>query len=409
MHKYENRFHIELGEASVVSQASENVGWGYYQFPDMSYTKDGSVWVGWQMRNDDWESLSKGDGEAISDDLGVTWRPRRESDVITSGVRLPNGKAFKGFQTRYVLTCEAMKNYTPVLEHKGRRYHFLEDIKEYDDRVEGVERDLESGCESRFDITLKWKNLALVEFADQKIMPTAYLMGVCGAAPKILELSDGLYFATYHWSFDIHAEKREDAIRPEFLELSVFVFRSTDGARTWECISQIAPDEDIVRSGSGFEGLDEPQMELMEDGSVVMLMRSGTPHKEGELYPSYISRSLDNCRTWSKPKQFADRGVLPQILRLGCGVTLASYGRPGLFVRATDDVSGQEWQEPVEVELSVATGKCWGDSCCYTRMIPIDDYSALMVYSDFNYPDRSDGKPKKSIIVRKITVVTDNQ
>ena len=88
-------------------------------------------------------------------------------------------------------------------------------------------------------------------------------MGVCGAAPKILELSDGLYFATYHWSFDIHAEKREDAIRPEFLELSVFVFRSTDGARTWECISQIAPDEDIVRSGSGFEGLDEPQMDRL--------------------------------------------------------------------------------------------------------------------------------------------------
>ena len=102
-------------------------------------TKDGSVWVGWQMRNDDWESLSKGDGEAISDDLGATWRPRRESDVITSGVRLPNGKAFKGFQTRYVLTCEAMKNYTPVLEHKGRRYHFLEDIKEYEEYIEECE------------------------------------------------------------------------------------------------------------------------------------------------------------------------------------------------------------------------------------------------------------------------------
>ena len=395
-----NKFHIEVGEEHVVAQG-ENTGWGNYQFPGLFYTKSGSLYALWQMRPDTCEAYQgKGYGEAVSDDMGVTWRERRESDIVLAGVPLKNGKQFKGFSRQFLFSADYMKNYTPVVEYKNYKFYFLEDIKEYEDKVEGVEIDVNSGAETTFEAKLIWNNLSLVQFPDGKILPTVYQLAVCGSAPKIiLRLSDGLYFASYHRSFDIHAKNREDAIKPSFLDFSVFIFRSTDEARTWECISEITADESIYNTEEGYEGLDEPQMELMADGSVVILMRTGSWH------PSYIARSTDNCRTWSKPKQFDRIGVFPQIKRLGCGVTLASYGRPGLFVRATDDESGQVWQDPIEIKLSESGTPLWDRSCSYTDLLPIDDYSAWLIYSDFYHPDVHTGKPQKSIIVRKLTVV----
>jgi len=78
-------------------------------------------------------------------------------------------------------------------------------------------------------------------------------------------------------------------------------------------------------------------------------MRTGCNH------PSYIARSTDKCRTWSKPQRFDDIGVFPQILPLTCGVTLASYGRPRLKIRATSDPAGMHWEAPVELPLSNPT------------------------------------------------------
>jgi hypothetical protein len=404
-------FCLQIDEPSIVAQG-ENTGWGDYQFPDISYTKNGSILVSWTMRPDDYEAVTgKAYGEAVSDDGGITWRERRESDVVVSGSPLSNGRAFKGFERQYAFECDYIKNYTHVAEYKGRKYYFLEDIKEYDRKVKGVERDVESGEELLFDAELRWKNLSLVEYAGGRVLPTSYMLTVCGSAPQILTLSDGLYFATYHWSFDINSKTREEAVRAPYLDMSVFIFRSTDDARTWECISQIAPDEDIYKNAiaNGFEGLDEPQMELMADGSVVVLMRSGSPSGQNDpnKYPSYIARSTDNCRTWSKPEEFDKLGVLPQIKRLGCGAIIASYGRPGLFVKVSGDESGMVWSDPIEIKLAtnLSEESCYDRSCYYTRLLPLDDHSALLVYSDFNYPENGVGESQKSILVRKLTVI----
>ena len=86
-----NKFHIEIGEPSVVAQG-ENTGWGNYQFPDICYTKSGSVYVRWAMRPDTVEAFAgKGYGEAVSDDLGRTWREPNEDDILTWGVPLKDG------------------------------------------------------------------------------------------------------------------------------------------------------------------------------------------------------------------------------------------------------------------------------------------------------------------------------
>ena len=88
-------------------------------------------------------------------------------------------------------------------------------------------------------------------------------------------------------------------------------------------------------------------------------------------------------------------------------VTLASYGRPRLKIRATSDPSGMHWEEPVELPLSdTAETDFWKRSCFYTGLLSLSDREALLIHSDFRYPN-GDGIGVKSILVRKITVVSE--
>lgn len=399
-----NDFHIEISKPYVVAQG-ENTGWGNYQFPDMHYTSNGSIYITYAMRPDDVNFYDrKPFGEAVSDDSGKTWREPDGRSVVIPDTVLKNGKAFKGFKREFAFKSDYISTHMPIAEFKGIKYHFAEDITEFDDKIYGVEVDVNTGKESLFEVNINWNNLSLLEYPDSRILPTAYMMAACGEYAKIVRIDDALYFATYHRSFDICAKTREEAVNKYTLVSSVFVFRSLDDARTWDCISQISVGEEEYRYEDGFEGFDEPIMERMEDGSVIMLMRSGAPQSpfDPDRFPCYITRSTDNCRTWSAPQKFDEVGVLPQIIRLRCGVTLATYGRPRLFLRATDDPSGREWAEHIEIEL---VPDAHDRSCYYTRILPLDDSNALLVYSDFNYPDRYSGEPKKSILVRKLTVI----
>ena len=159
--------------------------------------------------------------------------------------------------------------------------------------------------------------------------------------------------------------------------------------------------DDSVRSAEGglFEGFCEPTLCASPNGSVIMLMRTGCPR------PSYIVRSTDMCKTWSKPKIFDDCGVFPQLLSLPCGVTLASYGRPSLRIRATSDPSCENWEPPIRLALSGEPSANFQSlSCFYTGLISISDNEALIIYSDFQYPN-DDGIPVKTILSRRITVV----
>ena len=97
-------------------------------------------------------------------------------------------------------------------------------------------------------------------------------------------------------------------------------------------------------------------------------------------------------------------GVLPQLLTLDCGVTLATYGRLGLFLRATGDASGVSWEQPIELELSEGPEF---RSCYYTHMIPLDKNTALLAYSDFHHPQPNGQGEGKAIMVRTIKAVMD--
>ena len=401
------KFHIEIGDPTVIAQG-ENTGWGNYQFPHICYTKSGSICVTWAMRPDTVDGFNgKSYGEAISDDGGNSWRTPTDEDIIIPPTILESGKAFWGFKKEFAFETDMFEGIVPACSSRGVDLYFADDVKKLDPTIYAKECDVKTGEISEYPIKMKWTYMPVLRYPNNRALTMGYLMASCGDIADVLKLDDGMYFCTYSPGFDISAETKETAINKYSSYNSVFVFRSTDDARSWECISQLSISEDIFNDTAGFEGFDEPMMEQMPDGSVVMLIRSGSPKSptDPNRYPCYISRSTDNCRTWSKPTVFGEVGVLPQIQTLKCGVTLAVFGRPRLFLRATADPSGIDWEAPVELDITPNTHD---RSCYYTKMLVTGENSVLLVYTDFNYPDINDGTPKKTVLVRPLRVVYDN-
>ena len=136
----------------------------------------------------------------------------------------------------------------------------------------------------------------------------------------------------------------------------------------------------------------------------------------------YRTRSTDGGKTWTKPEKFCPFGVLPQLVTLGNGITVLSYGRPGVHLMFSNDPEGKKWEQPVHLvvesfERTGITGEGYGfqkgetpkgrpkrtRTSGYTSMIPTGKDSFIIVYDQFDYPNK-EGEPRKTILVRKFTV-----
>ena len=139
------------------------------------------------------------------------------------------------------------------------------------------------------------------------------------------------------------------------------------------------------------DGFSENNLAFLANGSLMCFLRTTDGNGVGPMYAAY---SQDGGISWSRPQVFDDRGVWPAVVDLGCGTTLAAYGRPGLFVRATHDPIGQTWGERVTVVEPGVLGK---DTCSYSDLLALDDHSAIIAYSHFGFPG-PDGMAHKSIL-----------
>ncbi len=392
------KFHLELGNPVVVKQGEVgDTAWGNYQFPAFYRTEKGGIYLHWEYGKDsiDYQSVFQC---AISDDEGKTWRARTPEDTLAYPL-MKNGKRFAGFERRGAHPAEYTKKYTPVAEARGKKYFFADDIEETEDTtVWAEEYDPATGKTERFACRINWPNKPLYMNGD-RVFPVTTMFYICTFTGYVTVDGD-LYYATYANGLDSDAS-RENAVQKTVGFPGVYLFRSTDCGRTWDYLSQILPPEEAVAAPRA-DGFCEPMMARVPDGSFVMLIRTGSNH------PSYITRSTDNCKTWSKPVIFDGIGVLPQILPLKCGVTLSSYGRPILKLRATGDPAAMAWEEPIVVDDLYAMDQedFLKRSCFYTRLLPLDDHTALLAYTDFRYPN-ADGEPVKTVLVRTVTVVED--
>ena len=401
------KFHLELSDPVIVTQGEVgDQAWGHYQFPRFFLTKEGNICCSWEYSNDSIEYDGK-NGYVISEDQGKSWRPLREDDTILPLVKMKNGKYFAGFRSRGAHPVDWFDNYTPGFTQHNRRVYFAEDIdcSPEDTEVYASEYDPETGETTEFKVTVNWPFMPLSEHAGLKAYPVTQVFALCDSTGHLyLRDDDDMYYVLYTKGFDSTAKTREEAVMKYNHYSSVYVFKSSDFGRTWDYLSQISIDDDSFSEKTRFEGFDEPMMAQMPDGSVVMLIRTGCDH------PSYIARSTDKCRTWSKPAVFDDIGVLPQIKALGCGVTVATYGRPEMRVRATSDPAGLVWEDPITVPLITDPDNVdiynRNVSCFYTRLLPLDDHTVLWTYTEFLHPN-AEGQPVKTVLTRTITVVED--
>ncbi len=388
-------YSLAFGDPVVVTQGEwGDQTWGHYQFPELHRTKDGNIVASWQYGNDN-HNYDAEIQRKISTDGGKTWTETDGYDTASVKNPMKNGKYFAGFVGAGAHTADYPDKYTPLAEWSdgtGRLY-LLDDIKDdpaaaADIAVKAREYDAATGEYTTFDVTVNWQNAPFV-ITSGRVYPLCQLFALTNRA--VITIGEDLYIPIYSWGFDSFAESEEDLVFEKVNVLSVYVFKSTDSGRTWNLLSQVCTDENVKDSATG---LCEPEMGVMPDGSVVMLMRTGDNN------PSYLVRSTDLCQTWSAPVRFDTIGVLPQLLTLDCGVTLSTYGRPTMRLKSTADPAGLDWKRALEIRLTGGNKT----SCYYTDLLPLDEYTALWIYTDFNY-ENEDGDGVKTVLVRTVTVV----
>ena len=385
---------LSFGEPHIVAQGPtyEKAGWGTHQFPEIRKLPDGRIAVSYHIVDDTTEAYGLERGWAVSSDEGKTWGDVAPEELpaikARFGITLPSGRNLRFIMPKPYPIGEELHAKLTKIVGRGKNCIAIEDVpdglfpKTWLFAVSGPETLEEEEYYCKLDFPGMTTGLT-----------TGAIIRPCPFGSMKVAPDGSVWIAKY-------ANGRNPVNMGYTGFYACYYFRSTDEGRSFRLMSwiQYLPDTNDFPEAFLTEGFCEPDICWIPDGSMITVMRTGN------LTPSYIARSTDGGKTWSKPERFDDFGVYPQLLRLACGVTLCSYGRPALRVRATQDPAGMAWEKPYELMPSLyGKREPWGQSCYYTGMLPLDDDTAMLVYSDFYVPDK-DGVKRKTVLVRTIHV-----
>ncbi len=376
---------ITMEEPKVVAQADPSVHrWGPYQFPGLNRLKDGRIHINYHLHEDSATAYGKETGHAVFDEAAGRWVSLPQAEVPDNGYAMPNGDLIRPVHLRSVPEEEVTLPQAVVTKY----ICYVEGIKffrpgqipaEYDGWY--YERQSAGGS--------GWTRAQLPA---EEIMPGIVRDVREGVVPRpsvgrIINLKNGDSIM-YDYYFFMNGED-DVLMRPWYL-------LSRDSGKTWKFLSTIPYDPDPARDDKAAlrDGFTEPRTVQLADESLFTLMRTTDGRGIG---PMYATRSADGGLTWEKPWVVDELGVLPAMLPLKNGVTLMSYGRPGLYLRGTADPACRELGDRITI---VKPDPKW-DTCAYTDLLPLSDDSAMLAYSDFNYPN-PDGVPVKTVLTRVI-------
>jgi hypothetical protein len=243
-------------------------------------------------------------------------------------------------------------------------------------------------------VTLNWPHMFICTIRNVLIRPMA--RGRLRIAP------DGTLWMPHYTPVGISPE--DGSVGSE--QMSNYLLRSTDHGHTWDLMNFL-PFHPATEEEEKFEGYNENDITFAPDGSMVRLIRTHVLYARA-TNPMMITRSTDGGHTWTQPVPFDFTGVWPCLKTLKCGITLATYGRPGLFLRATADPACMKWDDRIELIHSSGQPDTPGSvvnrgTCSYTDMIELDDHTVGLAYSDFRVPDKN-GIPRKTMMFRTVTV-----
>jgi hypothetical protein len=382
---------IILGDPIVVAQAPPEIrNWGPWQFPAISRLPDGRLMIGYHIAEDAATAYGAQPGVAISDDNGGTWKTTDATPApatwTSKSLTLSNGDLLRQVSLKSRTVADIQQKLPPPLTTWTAGYG--EKYIIYSDKDMPVEL---AGW--RF-ARLKKNSTTWVEETAEVHIPNDIRVVTGGVLvfPWIHRIKIAPDGGLWGIGFTLRVVNRVMQ-----KQLSVYFLRSVDAGHTWNLLAEIPyqPDQNMDKFWDQREGFTEPDITFAPDGSILCLIRTTDGSGIGPLYQS---RSMDNGKTWSKPAVFDDLGVWPIFLRMENSVTLVSYGRPGLYVRATQDPSCESWGPRIPI---VNPAKLGTDTCSYSDLLALDSKTALIVYSDFNYPDNQ-GQPCKTILVRKL-------
>lgn len=407
---------IILGKPVVVAQSTkEPVLFGGYQDPTIRCSEDGTLYVRFNARRDSWLTFGEEEKNPVfcSKDGGESWSPVKngQDQWLRAATRLPNGDIFC-FREHGVLKRDTLPVLPPLPEKRRLRtagmgvYTVDELTPALGDRVAkefkayrikaGTDTVVEENC------PVIWNNMPVVLHHDGFLIRVFPHMSLSMKIDKEGTL----------W-MPVDAPAIDNNGNLESFRRCTAILRSVDMGHTWEYVSHILYEEKFnPPTAIDVEGFMECSLEFVEDGSCVAFLRSGSlsPFVAGDdEHPAPImmqTRSYDGCKTWETPKYFYDYGVLPVTRKLADGTIILASGRPGVYLRVSQDRLGKEWSDivpVVEVPKEQVYTKYYEYSCCNTGLAVTGPDTAVIAYSDFTLT-APDGEKAKSIMVRKITV-----
>ena len=385
---------LRISDPVVVAAGPESAitGWGVYQFPDVERLCDGRLMIAFADSSDTIDAYGAERGCYVSCDEGKTWEKANERSLDPlRGVLLDNGDRVQFIEQNSVFLTEEMQLPPAVATMGKTSYHRADEMPEsicpHTWVMRRVSADFPEGKDEL--VKLNWPDMLIRSGSGVVVPPQPW--------GRLRKAEDGvLWMPTFAIGFD----PKTGSVNPY---LNTYVFRSADNGSTWDLMDTMVyrPEEHLDDFlAYDREGYNENNITFAPDGSYIRLVRSDGVFGriKGTLY---LVRSTDKGRSWSAPIPFDDRGVWPQLLTLKCGVTLASYGRPGFFIRATDDPACLSWEE--RIRLVEDGTKMHKSTCSYSDMIALDEHTAGLVYTDFTVKDDS-GVARKTVLFRTVTV-----
>ncbi len=413
---------VTVGAPMLVAQSTEYpILFGGYQIPFIRIADDGTIYVRFNSRTDHYDThgLEEANPVFSSTDGGITWNRVHDAKAFSAAQKaLPNGDVLEMRETPTITNIddEILKHFPPISQsrkdHSCVNLHYdlytVEELaslfgdqlkKEFicNRKYAGTDKAVEESC------TVNWDNMPVMMTEGKS------LVRICCTCHYDIDPNGTLWMPVYGGATPVNGETRAHRYCTHLL-------RSDDFGHTWDYVNSIEYVDDIynTRNECLVEGFNECALTCLDDGAIIMVLRSGSLHPFEPYIGSddrpaprmFIAKTRDGGKTFDFVKPFCDYGIRPVSVRLPNGTIVLASGRPGVNVRICDDPLGENWSEPIAI-LTVPKEKVytayWKYSCSNCDLAIYNDNTVFLTYSDFT-KQAPNGKIAKSIFVRKLTI-----
>lgn len=385
----------------VSKEETQDVEWGYVQFPFLGSLADGNMILGFQMGDDSEESYGKDKYKYFVSSLnGKEWMPVKNNERPYAGIAVDE-QTIISLETLEPVKIEDITLPAEPTTWIPYDYSYSEPQKAYSydllppfARTLGIRRTTSDGKSvvEKAPVTL-YKDLRV---RYDELLPIIFF-------GPLLKLQNGEIAGVFYPSF---AATEDDLIDTK---CGVVLVHSNDKGNTWKQMDRLPylPDLKYDPKGDLRGGFTETAAELLSDGSLFLAMRTADATPEpypgclecGPLYTVKRSPSGE----WTQPVPVSPFGVMPQLLKLKNGLLILSYGRPGVQLRVSDD-EGKTWTAPYDIVESKSKNQR-AETCGYTSLAPdpTNPNAFFIAYSNFQFVGE-DKKDHKAICVQHCTL-----